>query len=573
MLKAKRKKILNILFIMIMTLIFCLPYLNSTISVIPEQDLTFHLNRIVRIANALEEGQILPKIYPYANFGFGYATSLFYCDIFLYPFAILYHFGLPVVLSYKLCIFSYTLLGTVLMCMAMNRIFKNDKIAVISSILYLFANYHIQNIYIRSALGEILAMSFIPLVLLAFYEILIERKDSYKLLGISFSLLVMSHLISSLLYGLLFLILIIIFIILNRKDIEAIKKMFVTTIKGTLLAILLCVWYLLPMFEQLQDQEFWLNANQQYNNLQAGKQGLFDIFKPLAINDINRFDITYEANIGILYILLCSIYVFVKKNRYINILLLIMLAIYIIIIGIIPSISILNVIQFLFRFYIVLFSLFTIIISYNLQYINVKYTNIIGIVIILFSIFNIINTNNFLSTSKHKLDNYATIEDVNNINASVDDGLDYNRDELGGAEYLPYTVNMNYKAENNSIKTIDNNGNKVDYAWEYERNFTTIVYNYNDDEDRELLFPLSYYKGYKAYEIIDDKLNPIPVNNYDIYKLVSINAKAGEHTYLITYEGTIIQSISLFVSFITLAIFIMYEIIGKIKNKGETWIK
>ena len=573
MLKTKRNKILNILFILLMTLIFCLSYLSSTISVIPEQDLTFHLNRIVGIANALEEGQILPKIYPYANFGFGYATSLFYCDIFLCPFAILYHFGMPVVIAYKLCIFSYTLLGTILMYMAMNRIFKNDKIAIISSILYLFANYHIQNVYIRSALGEILAMSFIPLVLLAFYEILIERKDSYKLLGISFSLLVMSHLISSLLYGLLFFIFIIIIIILNRKDLDRIKRMLITIIKGTLLAILLCAWYLLPMFEQMHDQEFWLNANQQYNNLQAGKQSLFDIFKPLAISNINQFDITREANIGIVYILLTFIYIFVKKNRYINVLLVLILLIYLIIVGIIPAISLLNVIQFLFRFYIILFPLFTIIISYNLGHINIKYTNIIGIAIFLFSIFNIINTNNFLSTSKYKLDNYATIEDVNNINASEDDSLDYNRDELGGAEYLPYTVNMNYKTENNSIKTIDNNGNKVDYAWEYERNFTTIVYNYNDDEDRELLFPLSYYKGYKAYEIIDDKLNPIPVYNYDIYKLVSINVKAGEHTYLITYEGTIIQSISLFVSSITLVIFIIYEIIGKIKNKGETWIK
>ena len=52
-----------------MTIVFCLPYFSGEISVVPEQDLTFHLNRITGLSNAFEEGQILPKIYPYANYG------------------------------------------------------------------------------------------------------------------------------------------------------------------------------------------------------------------------------------------------------------------------------------------------------------------------------------------------------------------------------------------------------------------------------------------------------------------------------------------------------------------------
>lgn len=76
-------------------------------------DLPFHLNRIVGIAKAFEEGQILPKIYAYHNNGFGYAAPLFYCDLFLYPFGILYHFGVSAVISYKLCVFFYTLVGNI----------------------------------------------------------------------------------------------------------------------------------------------------------------------------------------------------------------------------------------------------------------------------------------------------------------------------------------------------------------------------------------------------------------------------------------------------------------------------
>ncbi len=44
-------------------------------------DTSFHMYRIQGVVNALQDGQFLPKIYPYANNGFGYATPLFYCDV------------------------------------------------------------------------------------------------------------------------------------------------------------------------------------------------------------------------------------------------------------------------------------------------------------------------------------------------------------------------------------------------------------------------------------------------------------------------------------------------------------
>lgn len=556
-----------------MTMVFCLPYFSGEISVVPEQDLTFHLNRITGLSNAFEEGQILPKIYPYANYGFGYATPLFYCDIFLYPFALLYHFGLPVVICYKLCIFIYTLIGTLLIFYVSNRIFGNYKVSIVCTLVYLFANYHIQNVFVRAALGEILAMTFIPLVLLSFYEILVLKRDRYILLGISFSLLVMSHLISSLLYGILFLVLIIIFIVLNRKKRDVIKNMLLTIIKGTILAMLLCAWYLLPMFEQMMDQKFWLNANANNNNLISGAQNPLTILKMFAVSNLKGFDIVNETNLGVFTFILISLYLFIKKNNYINILLAIMFAIYMIVIGTIPTPPVLDVIQFLFRFYIVLFPLSVLIIGYNLSNIKYKYLNVILLSFILFSIYNIYLTKIFIDSCDYKLINSATIEDVNNIEASADENLDYDRDELGGAEYLPLTVNMNYKTENSSIKIIDSSGNKVEYDWNYDRNFSSILYTYSDDVDRELIFPLSYYKGYKAYEIIDNQKVSIPVYNYDLYKLVSINAESGEHMYLITYEGTDIQHFSLIISSASFVIIIIYEIIKKTNNGGTIWKK
>lgn len=566
--KFSRKKLIDFGLVFLATIIFCVPLFNETINV--SHDLTFHLNRFAGIANAFEEGQILPKIYPFANYGFGYATALFYCDIFLYPFAILYHFNVPAIICYKLCIFTYTLIGTCLMFYVAGKIFKDNKIALLSAILYLFANYHLQNVYIRSALGEVLAMTWIPLIVYAFYEILICHKDAYKLLGIAFSLLVMSHLISSLLYGILFFVFIVIFVVLNRKDLKLIKQVLITILKGALLALLLCAWYLLPMLEQMLDQKFWLDANKAHNNLASTIQKPYDIFKVFAVNDYHSFDIYHNANIGTVYILLTALYLFVNKNKYINIVLVVCFIFYLLVIGFIPAIPQLKIIQFLFRFYVLMFPLIVLVITYNLNYLknNKRVMVVLSIVIACFSIINVYILNSEIKKDAYQLENKATLSQINDINVGEYEGLDYDHDELGGAEYLPLTVNMNYKTEGHSIKYINENGEKHDYAWEYERSFSKITYVYEDDEDKEILFPLSYYKGYKAYEIIDGEKVQIPVYNYDLFKLVSIKAKAGKHTYVVFYEGTTVQKFSLAISALTLVIFVGYEIIYKKKVRG-----
>ena len=145
------------------------------------------------------------------------------------------------------------------------------------------------------------------------------------------------------------------------------------------------------------------------------------------------------------------------------------------------------------------------------------------------------------------LDNDASINTINNVKNHLYN-LDYNHDELGGAEYLPYTELMNYEIEQGHIYTIDKFDAKIEYNNSYSRYFSKIEFEYNDDEDRKILFPLSYYKGYNAYEIVDNELIKIPLYNYELYKMVYINAESGIHTYMVKYEGTKIQSISLLIS-------------------------
>ena len=549
----KKETIIDILICVLMTCICLFSFFDSKIIVNISQDITFHLNRFVGLANAFEEGQILPKIYPYANNGFGYATPLFYCDLFLYPFAILYHFGLSVVWCYKLCVLFYTTLGNIFIYLIFKKETNNRKLSLLASFLYLTCSYHLLNIFIRGALGEILAMTFVPLVLYALYRILVKHEDCFIFLGISFSLLVQSHLISSLLYGIFFFCMIVVFLIMNRKDFSLIKKTIITIIKGTIIALLLCVWYLLPMFEQMHSQTFWLSVNSQYNNINTTIQPVSDLIRSSSYKFI--------PGVGIVLVLFNILYLMVKKNRYITIIIIYILFMYLIIFGLIPG-TILNVVQFYFRFYIVIFPLSIIVMLYVLS--KLKYQNVLIVFSILILFTNAVVTNiKMMNDGEYYLNNNATINEVNSI-TSYKYNLDYNHDELGGAEYLPYTEYMDYNNDLLAIKYIDKNKQMIDYIYEYDRHFSSIEFICDNEDELELLLPLSYYKGYKAYEMIDGVYKNIDISINEKYKLIVVSSTSGRHKYKVIYENTTIQQVSFIASFIALGTIILYQ--NKIRN-------
>ena len=82
---------------LILAFLFCIPYLFRDLLPIGH-DTFFHVSRIDGLAASIKDGDFLPAIYPYKNSGFGYGSPLFYCNLFLWPFALLHVLGLP--LSY-----------------------------------------------------------------------------------------------------------------------------------------------------------------------------------------------------------------------------------------------------------------------------------------------------------------------------------------------------------------------------------------------------------------------------------------------------------------------------------------
>ena len=57
-----------------------------------------------------------------------------------------------------------------------SRLTKNKEIGTLAAILYMLMPYHLNDMYIRNALGEFLSYIFIPFVFLGLYKIFEKEK-------------------------------------------------------------------------------------------------------------------------------------------------------------------------------------------------------------------------------------------------------------------------------------------------------------------------------------------------------------------------------------------------------------
>lgn len=546
----KKDRIIDFLMILICIIVFSCSLFGDSLS-LTSTDALYHINRLVGLKDAFMDHQILPKIYPYTNNGYGYASPLFYCDLFLYPFAIIYYLGVPLILSFKLLYIFYTIVGCLLAYICIKNIFNNKLTYRTIFILFVLGQYRFLDAYTRMALGEYLALCFSPVILLAFYKVLIQKKDSYLLLALGFSSLVLTHNLSFALYCLLYLLLIIIFVIVNR-NLNDLKKLVLTTIKGAIVAILLCLWFLLPMLEGLTSHNLWVNHFSSLYRLDKYIVGLETLINPFMTLDI------WTSNAYGYVLLLFPLLCFFKKEcpRWIKIITIIGYVNVLLSFDIIPIhlLSMFNTIQFCFRFNMIAYPL----LALSAGYIVSNYYKILAYVAIVYTLMVSCVYDAELLNFAEKVSNSTAPEQLFDING-ID--KDYNEKQISGAEYLPVTEKNNYLVDTTFIKEIKN-GLYNDVIYDYSRSFTKIEFEYDCDEEKLLMLPLTYYKGYGAYAIKDGVKTEIEVVDVDIYEKVGIYTLEGNYTYYVYYKGTTIQYVSLAISaisFVLIAMFVIKE--------------
>lgn len=174
-------------------------------------DLEFHLMRIEGLREGLRGGQFPVKIQPNWMNGYGYGASLFYGDVFLYLPALLRLCGVSVQGAYKIFVFLVNVSACLSGFYVFRRFSKDDRIGLLGSFLYTCSIYRLTCVYIRAAVGEYLALTFLPLFFWGIYEILFEnaaekclgkepegcRIEGWLLAALSYTGIVYSHVISA----------------------------------------------------------------------------------------------------------------------------------------------------------------------------------------------------------------------------------------------------------------------------------------------------------------------------------------------------------------------------------------
>ena len=187
-----------LLYSLLISLFVTIPLFKS--GIMCGHDMSFHLSRFTGIITSFQDGQLPIAVYPFKNFGYGYASPLFYSDLFLIiPAFITYLSPIPLVTMYKILLFLTAFFTAFFTMFTVNKIFKNKKAAIASTIVLMGTEYYLVDLHLRSAFGELLATCLLPLLFYYVYLFIVEEKDNYLSLGIMFALILNSHNISFLL--------------------------------------------------------------------------------------------------------------------------------------------------------------------------------------------------------------------------------------------------------------------------------------------------------------------------------------------------------------------------------------
>ncbi len=225
-------------------MIASLPMLNQT--TYWGHDIWFHLSRIDGIAQGLLDGQFPVRMHPNGNHGFGYASSVFYPEAFLYIPAVLRIMGVSTYMAYKTLLVGMNMAAAVISYYSFSKLLKSRKIGLLAAVLYTLSLYRLINLYTRAAVGESLAMVFFPLLMWAIYEIVRGNEKKWLWTVAAYSCIIQSHVISIVLAA----ICILVFLLFNPGFFRE-KKRIISMGKAAGTTVLLNLWFFVPLLAHI----------------------------------------------------------------------------------------------------------------------------------------------------------------------------------------------------------------------------------------------------------------------------------------------------------------------------------
>lgn len=196
--KAVKTLVINLVFILLSFMM--VSFFLFSKKIYGGGDLVFHINRIDELANALKNNNSLADLFSFSTFNnTGNAVQQCYPNFTLLPFAVFKMLFSNPVTAYYIGIVFYSYITLAVAYYSCLKMKIGMRQAFIFAVLYSFSHYRLINIFRRFAMGEWIAMSFIPLALVGAYLILFGNQKYWYLLTIGLTLIIYSHVLSLLL--------------------------------------------------------------------------------------------------------------------------------------------------------------------------------------------------------------------------------------------------------------------------------------------------------------------------------------------------------------------------------------
>ena len=219
-------------------------------------DLAFHLGRISGIAEGLSGENFPVKMYGYFMDGYGYPAGFFYPDLFLYLPMLLYRYGdLNIVMCYRIFGVMINVATVFVAQWTFVRVFSSWRLGSFIAIFYVGSLFRMDAFWGRVAVGEVLAMIFIPLALGGLWLTLRRSPKYWPSIVIGCTGVMCSHLLSTLM---LMVVLIVLFLILlpSLKKADARRAI----LKAATFTFLLNIWFYVPFYSLYGKYNFWIKT-------------------------------------------------------------------------------------------------------------------------------------------------------------------------------------------------------------------------------------------------------------------------------------------------------------------------
>lgn len=504
-------------------------------------DTAFHINR------ALSLESIFSSPINFETFrSYGMQVNNFCPWLTLYPLFLLIKFT-NLAIGYNLFLYIVTLITLFICHYVMYEITKKHVTSSFFAIIYTTSSFRSVEIFLRGAMGELLAMSILPLILLGFIKLYDSKKESWVMLAISMTLLIYTHVLSVAMTMVMIIIALIIQFY-RKKKIEIF--LIIKLIKAAIVTLLLSLAFIGPMIEQTLYQDL----NRPYVDI-LQKRAIY-LGKEFLIGSIDSELLSFGIGLTLLICLIILTFNFKKlgilsKITYIMGIISILLCT-----KIFPWFALqntpLNIIQAPWRFMIfsTLFISFSVSLFISPQLEKFSYTRRRNFILLLILAISILNYSSVVNM----------VKEMNFQGTYSNEQMENKLEEFENFDYVP----IGYKKDQLLLKNhqVTEDG-QVIYS-SFSPNKDEITFTFKSSKGKTIVLPVFRYKGLTV---------TVNSKNATVLKqggpFVTVKSESGINKVTIRYSYTFFSKISLFISIITLIVLLFYCIKLKIRTSHE----